>query len=77
MPREERFHNNDPSIEYQPPNPKMVMAPANITRKLFGLVLALILAAGVIWLLFHNWMRPEPRQPGGQQSSSGLQQKVP
>lgn len=75
MPHEESAH--DPSIDYQPPNPHLVMAPPNITKKLFGLVVALILAAGVIWLMFHNWMRPGPRQPGGQQSSPGLQQRVP
>lgn len=68
---------HDPSIDYQPPNPALVMKPANITKKLFGLVIALILAAAVAGLMFHNWMRPGSRQPGAQQSSPGLQQRIP
>jgi hypothetical protein len=68
---------HDPNIDYQPPNPMMVIPPANLSLKLLGAVVALLLFVLVILLMFHNWMSPSPRHPGEQKQSPGLEQKIP
>jgi hypothetical protein len=72
-----RPRGHDPGIDYEPPNPAFVLKPANFTIKLFAAVVSIILFALVMLLMFHNWMVPGPRQPGGQKSNPGLQQRVP
>jgi len=67
----------DPDVDYQTPNPLFVLGPINITLKLLGIVVSLILFEGVVWLMFHNWMVPGLRQPGAEKSSPGLQQRIP
>ncbi len=68
---------HDPDLDYQSPNPLFVLGPVNITLKLLGAILALVVFAGVIFLMFHNWMMPGPRQPGGQKANPALQQRIP
>jgi hypothetical protein len=67
----------DPNTAYQPPNPALVIPPANITLKLLGSIVGLILFTCVLLLLFHNWMSPGPRHPGAQKPAQTLQQKIP
>jgi hypothetical protein len=67
----------DPDLDYQSPNPLFVLGPVNITLEFLATILALVVFAGVIWLLFHNWMVPGPRQPGGQKANPALQQRIP
>jgi hypothetical protein len=73
--RTEISHN--PDLDYQSPNPLFVLGSVNITLKLLVIVLSLVVFAGLIWLMFHNWMVPGPRQPGGQKANPALQQRIP
>ena len=68
---------HDPSIDYQPPNPKLVVPPPNLTMDLLGILTALLLFAIVAGLLFYKWMSPLPRYPGEPKQSPGLVHKVP
>jgi hypothetical protein len=68
---------HDPNVDYQPPNPMLVVPPANASMKLLGAMAALILFALVVGLMFRNWMSPLPRHPGEQKQSPALEQKVP
>jgi hypothetical protein len=68
---------HDPRIDYEPPNPKLVIPRPNLTLELLGAVLAVILFALVVLLMFHNWMVPGPRHPGQPKPSPGVEQKLP
>lgn len=68
---------HDPSIDYQPPNPKLIVPPPNLTMDLLGIITALLLFAIVAGLLFYKWMSPLPRYPGETKQSPGLVHKVP
>jgi hypothetical protein len=68
---------HDPSVDFQPPNPMLVVPPANATMRLLGAVAALLLFAIVLGLLFYRWMTPLPRHPGEKGQSPGLVQKIP
>jgi hypothetical protein len=72
-----RQDNHDSDVDYQPPNPKFVLGEANFTTKLLALVVAVIVFAGLVWLMFHNWMVPGLRHPGAQEPDPGLQQRIP
>jgi hypothetical protein len=75
--RNEFDTKHDPSVEYQPPNPLLVIPPTNVTVKLLGSLAALLLFAIVAGLLFYRWMTPLPRYPGEPRPSPGLVQTIP
>lgn len=68
---------HDPSIDYQTPNPQMVIPPTGATLKILGAIAAITLLTMVMWLIFHNFMSPLPRHPGQQKQGQGLEQKIP
>ena len=75
--RNEFETEHDPSVEYQPPNPMLVVPPANATAKLMGVIAALLLFAIIIGLMFYRWMTPAPRYPDEHRPSPGLVQTIP
>ncbi len=68
---------HDPQLDYQPPNPMLVIPPLNATAKLVGAVAGLLAFALIAGLLFYHWMVPGPRHPGEKRQGQGLEQKIP
>jgi hypothetical protein len=71
----ERPH--DHRIDYEPPNPKLVIPRPSLTLELLAAVLAIILFALILLAMFNRWMLPGSRQPGERRQSPGLEQKLP
>ena len=55
---------HDPALDYQPPNPKFVVPPPNISMEILGASAGLLSFALLVALLFYHWMTPLPRYPG-------------
>jgi hypothetical protein len=68
---------HNPDIEYQPPNPLLVVPPASMSLKLLGAIVALLLAAVFVGVMFYHWMNPLPRHPGQQSPNQGLERRLP
>ena len=76
---ERRTYNpgHNPALDYQPPPQKMVLPPPNMATRLLIAVLGLVFLALLMLLMFHNWMTPGVRQPGGQKPQQSVPQKLP
>lgn len=68
---------HNPDIEYQPPNPALVVPHTSVSLKLAGAIIALLLAAIFGGVMFYHWMSPLPKHPGQEPPGQGLERKLP
>jgi hypothetical protein len=68
---------HDPALDYQPPNPKFVVPPPNLSMEILAASAGLLSFALLAWVLFYHWMSPLPRYPGEPRQTPTLGQLIP
>lgn len=68
---------HDPVLDYQPPNPKFVVPPPNLSMEILGASAGLLSFALFVGLMFYHWMSPLPRYPGEPRQAPTLSQLIP
>ena len=67
----------DPNVDCQTPNPMFVLGAVKLPQKFLGILVAVLLFAIMLGLLFHDWMVSGSRHPGEQKYNPGMQHKLP
>jgi hypothetical protein len=68
---------HDPALDYQPPNPKFVVPPPNLSMEILSASAGLLSFALFVGLMFYHWMSPLPRYPGEPRQTPTLSQLIP